>query len=209
MGTVVRGPLRRCARRSSPCAPASSLRRSRPVARRMGDPRVVVSVAMLGAGSDPAGYYLARQANCPADYYLGADPTGRWLGSGAAAAGLTGSPGRRRGRHLAWAAEGGDPGRRGSWWRRCCGADPRGRLPAGPLVDAVQASAHRQGVPVEELFTDPADRARCAALATRAARPGKRGRVATVDPARAGKLAKAAGLDPHAVYGTRTTTPKP
>ena len=34
---------------------------------------MVVSVAMLGAGSDPAGYYLTRQANCPADYYLGAE----------------------------------------------------------------------------------------------------------------------------------------
>ena len=51
---------------------------------------MVVSVAMLTAGSDPAGYYLARQANCPADYYLGAEPIGRWLGSGAATAGLTG-----------------------------------------------------------------------------------------------------------------------
>ncbi len=51
---------------------------------------MVVSVAMLGAGSDPAGYYLARQANCPADYYLGAEPAGRWLGDGAAAAGLSG-----------------------------------------------------------------------------------------------------------------------
>jgi len=40
----------------------------------------VVSVAMLSAGSDPAGYYLSRQANCPADYYLGAEPAGRWLG---------------------------------------------------------------------------------------------------------------------------------
>ena len=51
---------------------------------------VVVSVHMLGAGSDPAGYYLSRQANCPADYYLGAEPAGRWLGNGAAAAGLSG-----------------------------------------------------------------------------------------------------------------------
>ncbi len=51
---------------------------------------MVVSVAMLGAGSDPARYYLSRQANCPADYYLGAEPTGRWLGSGVEAAGLSG-----------------------------------------------------------------------------------------------------------------------
>ena len=45
---------------------------------------------MLGAGSDPAGYYLSRQANCPADYYLGAEPAGLWLGAGAAALGLSG-----------------------------------------------------------------------------------------------------------------------
>lgn len=44
---------------------------------------MVVSVHMLNGGSDPAGYYLSRQTNCPADYYLGAEPTGRWLGAGA------------------------------------------------------------------------------------------------------------------------------
>jgi integrase len=42
---------------------------------------VVVSVHMLGPGSDAAGYYLWKQANCPADYYLGAEAAGRWLGA--------------------------------------------------------------------------------------------------------------------------------
>ena len=48
---------------------------------------MVISIKMLEAGPDPAGYYLSRQAGCPADYYLGAEPAGRWLGAGGAAAG--------------------------------------------------------------------------------------------------------------------------
>ena len=83
---------------------------------------VVVSVAMLGAGSDPAGYYLSRQANCPADYYLGAEPAGRWLGAGAAAAGLTGPlrPGRRAAAACT-CSPGASPGRGAAGRRRCSG----------------------------------------------------------------------------------------
>src|SRR4051794_25668413 len=58
---------------------------------------VVISVHMLGASADPAGYYLVERAGCPASdpsrYYLETDaspPTGRWIGAGAAAAGLVG-----------------------------------------------------------------------------------------------------------------------
>ena len=51
---------------------------------------------------------------------------------------------------------------------------------------------------VEDLLTDPSDRAVFAALAAGVDRP--RRRAVTVDPARAGRLAAAAGLDPHAVY---------
>jgi len=52
---------------------------------------VVISVAMLAAGSDPASYYLARTGGCAADYYTGAaERAGVWLGSGAAQLGLTG-----------------------------------------------------------------------------------------------------------------------
>ena len=166
---------------------------------------------MLAAGSDPAGYYLARQANCPADYYLGAEPIGRWLGSGAAAAGLTGRLDAAGATTLGGLLEGAAPDGR-QLVAPVLRADPRGRLPAGPLVDAVQARADHTGVPLETLFSDPTDRARYAALATRVARPGKRGRAATVDPARAGQLAAAAGLDVAAVFRARTAptaTPRP
>ena len=166
---------------------------------------MVVSVAMLTARSDPAGYYLARQANCPAEYYLGAEPSGRWAGSGAEAAGLTGRLDAAGAATLRALLDGTTPDGR-QLVAPVLRADPRGRLPAGPLVDAVQARADHTGVPVESLFADPTDRARYAALAVRVARPGKRGRAATIDPARAAQLAAAAGLDAAAVYGP---TPMP
>ena len=51
---------------------------------------MVISIGMLTAGSDPAGYYLARRAGCAAEYYTGAgERAGVWLGRG-----------RRRGRSV-------------------------------------------------------------------------------------------------------------
>ena len=144
MGTlVVRGPVYRSAHRPASCASAQGFRWPA-VPRRVGEPGVVVSVAMLGAGSDPAGYYLARQANCPADYYLGAEPMGRWLGSGAAAAGLTGRLDASSATTLRALLEGTTPDGR-QLVAPVLRADPRGRLPAGPLVDAIQARADHDG----------------------------------------------------------------
>ena len=153
---------------------------------------------MLGPGSDPGGYYLARQANCPGDYYLGAEPTGRWLGSGAAAAGLSG-----------WVDTAGAQALRGYLAGKTEGgmelvstvprADPRGRLPAKPLDDAIRNRAEQQAVPAPALFTEPRDRAAYAVLAARVQR-ARRGRAPTISPAVAARLAEAAGLDVRAVY---------
>jgi hypothetical protein len=158
---------------------------------------MVISIKMLEAGPDPAGYYLSRQAGCPADYYLGAEPAGRWLGAGAAAAGLTGrfDPAAAQLRHLlAGASPSGEP-----LVPQVIRANTRGQLPAAPLVEAVQARAADQNVPVQALFAEPRDGAAFTALTGRVDRP-YRGRAATVDPARAGRIAAAVGLDPREIY---------
>jgi hypothetical protein len=160
---------------------------------------VVVSVHMLGAGSDPAGYYLARQANCAADYYLDAEPAGRWLGAGAAAAGLNGWVDTSGAKTLRDLLAGKPPGAEGMPAPTMVRADPRGRLDAKPLVDAVQDRAAAESVPAEQLFGDPAERAIFAGLAARVERP-RRGRAPTVAPQRARQLAEAAGLDVRRVY---------
>jgi conjugative relaxase-like TrwC/TraI family protein len=160
---------------------------------------VVVSVAMLGSGSDPAGYYLSRQANCPADYYLGAEPTGRWLGSGAAAAGLSGWADSAGAKALRDLLAGQPPSAEGMPAPTMVRADPRGRLPAGPLVEAIRDRGAAQHVPVEDLFPDPAARAIFNGLQARVDKP-RRGRPPTVSPARANQLATAAGIDVRGVY---------
>ena len=159
---------------------------------------VVVSVHMLGAGSDPAGYYLARQANCPADYYLGAEPAGRWLGNGAAAAGLSGriDPAGAQTLRALLAGRSGDGH---TLVPELARADPRGRLSVEPLVEAVRNQAEQQGVPPHVLFGQASDRAAYAGLEARVERH-RRGRVPTVSPARARRLAEAAGLDVRTVY---------
>jgi TrwC relaxase len=78
-------------------------------------------------------------------------------------------------------------------------ADPRGRLPAAPLAEAIRAHADARGLPVEALLTKPADQAAFTVLAARVDR-ARGGRSLSVDPERAGRLAEAAGLDPHVVY---------
>jgi hypothetical protein len=165
---------------------------------------VVVSVAMLGPGSDPAGYYLSRQANCPADYYLGAEPSGRWLGAGATAIGLSGrlDPGGAETLRALLAGRSGDGLTLVPELSR---ADPRGRLPAKPLVDAIRKQAEEQAVPPPVLFGQGRDRAKYEALAARVDR-GRRGRPPSVSPAWAAQLAAAAGLDVRAIYRAKDGT---
>ena len=168
----------------------------------------MISIGMLTAGSDPAGYYLARRAGCAAEYYTGAgERAGVWLGRGAAAAGLAGELDGEGERVLRALLDGRAPDGR-VLVAPVLRVDPRGRLPARPLVEAIRAEADRRGLAVEDLLTEATDRAVFAALAAGVDRP--RRRAVTVDPARAGRLAAAAGLDPHAVYRIdHATAPAP
>ena len=159
---------------------------------------MVISIAMLTAGSDPAGYYLARRAGCAAEYYTGAgERAGVWLGRGAAAAGLAGELDGEGERVLRALLDGRAPDGR-VLVAPVLRADPRGRLPARPLVDAIRAEADRRGLAVE----DSADRGEGPG---RVHRPGRQGRPAAAagrdgEPGAGGTVAAAAGLDPHAVY---------
>ena len=165
---------------------------------------VVISIGMLTAGSDPAGYYLTRRAGCPAEYYTGSgEPAGVWLGRGAAAAGLSGELDGESERVLRGLLDGRAPDGR-VLVAPVLRADPRARLPARPLVDAIRAEAGRRGLAVRDLLTNPSDRAMFTALAAGVDRP--RRRAVTVNPARAGRLAAAGGLDPHVVYRAANTT---
>ena len=160
---------------------------------------MVISIKMLSAGSDPAGYYLSRQANCPGDYYLGAEPAGRWLGSGSAAAGLSGWVDTVGARALRGYLAGKAPPDGMVLMAEVPRADPRGRLPAKPLVEGVRGRAEQQATPPPALFAGHRDRAAYAGLEARVDRH-RRGRAPTVSPARARRLAEAAGLDVRAVY---------
>ncbi|GAC1610696.1 MAG: hypothetical protein NVS3B26_18950 [Mycobacteriales bacterium] len=158
----------------------------------------MISIAMLGAGRDPARYYLTRQAGCPLDYYLGrGESAGRWVGAGAQALGRTGELTEAGGRELTALLAGRHPGDdselAGPVWR----ADPAGLLPAGPLLTALSERAAARGVPVARLIDDPRLAARLAAVTGRSARAAT---VPSVSPADAGRLARAAGLDPVEVW---------
>jgi hypothetical protein len=100
---------------------------------------VVISVAMLAAGSDPAGYYLARTGGCAADYYTGnAERAGVWAGSGAARLGLTGQLDPTGEKVLRSLLDGRAPDGR-VLVAKVLRGDSRGRLPAKALVEAIRA----------------------------------------------------------------------
>jgi conjugative relaxase-like TrwC/TraI family protein len=161
--------------------------------------RVVVSIGRLGSSPATADYYLERQAGCEADYYTAATQgRGRWLGDGARALGLTGRI---------------DPAGEDAFRAMLDGRHPNGdkllapvlrlhpdaRLPAAPLLEAIQQVARDQNLDVKDVLGHPRMIAAYSGLVRRSTR-GSRGEETTVSAARAGKLAVAAGLDPHTVY---------
>jgi hypothetical protein len=117
----------------------------------------MLTIARLGAGGRSAEYYLDRGAGCEeerdrersgadVDYYSGDGSTpGRWLGGGSAAVGLTGALGEAGGQVLRNLLDGLGPGG-ASLVRPVMRADPRGLLPARPMVLAVGAAASDAGV---------------------------------------------------------------
>jgi conjugative relaxase-like TrwC/TraI family protein len=159
---------------------------------------VVISVETL-SGSDPAAYYLQREVGCEAGYYLdAAEPTGHWVGDGAAALGLTGPLDEAgeaafqrmlAGQHPLTGEQLAKP-----VWRPL----PTGRLPGAPLVAAIrQLAANRQLAEPTELFADEklADAFRGVASAA-----DRRPFTRSLDPRIGQRLAAAVGLDPVELY---------
>ena len=161
----------------------------------------VISIGMLTGGTAAAVYYLDRSAGCAAEYYTGArEAAGRWCGAGAAALELTGPVGGEAGVALGLLLDGRLPdGTRVA--DPLLRADPRGRLPAAPLVTAVRDKAAGAGVAAGGLFTDAEAAARFAALAARVDATSGRSRP-RVSAGELGHLAAAAGIDPHEIYRT-------
>lgn len=162
----------------------------------------MISIGLLGSGRTAADYYLSRQAGCALEYYTGVgERPGRWLGRGAQALGLVGEldgAGQEALRALLAGQQtaGSQPNLAervlvGPVWR----ADPRCRLPAGPLVAAIGAVAAERAIPVGVLLADPELVEQYTALAA----PGRR----SVPAALAGRLAAAAGVDPAVLYPPR------
>lgn len=158
----------------------------------------MISIAMLAGGADAAGYYLERQAGCPADYYTDERETaGRWIGRGAQALDLSGQVAGDAGEVFAGLLAGRLPD--GSVMAApVMRADPRGLLPARPLVDAIRAQAVAHALEPVDVFADAALRRQFDKLAARIDTAGRKD--PTVDAGQAGDLATAAGLDPQLLY---------
>jgi conjugative relaxase-like TrwC/TraI family protein len=107
---------------------------------------VALPVKALKAGQES--YWLDQIARNREEYFSGrGESPGRFVGSGAAAAGLEGTASPEQVRAM---FQGRDPAtgevRCGPLWR----ADPRSKLAAGPLLEALKAHATEQGAPDPE-----------------------------------------------------------
>lgn len=161
----------------------------------------MIAIAMLSGGSGAGDYYLDRAADCGAEYYTDKrEAPGCWCGSGAAAAGLTGPiiGEVREGFAQLLAGRVPDGTQAGKPVLR---PDPRGLLPARPLVEAVRAQAAGHGLAPADVFDSPATRDRFTRLAADVDTSTRRTDV-TVDAVTAGVLARAAVLDPVQVFRT-------
>ena len=161
--------------------------------------RVVVSIGRLGSSPATADYYLERQAGCETDYYTcSTQRRGRWLGDGAHALGLTGELSPAGEDALRALLDGRHPDGE-KLLSPMLRLHPKARLPAAPLLDAIQQVARGQLLDVKGVLGDPRMTAAYQGLVRRSARDG-RGEAVTVSADRARQLSVAAGLDPHTVY---------
>lgn len=165
----------------------------------------VLTIGRLGHGADAAEYYLQRQAGCghSADYYTEAEgePRGVWCGSSARLLGVNptlDAAGEGVLRHLLDGQGSDGTELVAAVWR----GDPRGRVPAAVLVRAVERVAHGRSVQPTVVLDDSAlatafDRA-VVAVATDARLPRRPRASLPVEVA--GRIARAAGLDPVEVF---------
>jgi conjugative relaxase-like TrwC/TraI family protein len=157
--------------------------------------RVALPVKALKAGQES--YWLDQIARNREEYFSGCgESPGRFVGSAAAAAGLEGTASAD---HVRAMFQGLDPAtgeqRCAPLWR----ADPRSKLPAGPLLAALTARAAEQGVPEpEELAGSKALQGDVRSVEAACRLGGaKRVKVETVERL----CRKVLGADPRKLYG--------
>jgi conjugative relaxase-like TrwC/TraI family protein len=160
----------------------------------------VLSIGKLGAGASAADYYLRRQAGCDVDYYTGdGERAGVWCGSGARALGLEG-PLTEQGERTLRALLAGETADGQRLVAPVMRADPRSKVPALEVVDAV-----RRQLAGRELGTVTGGDEKLVAAFDKAVRAVERSQRRAVWPAPAmpadvaGRLLSAVGLDPARV----------
>jgi conjugative relaxase-like TrwC/TraI family protein len=156
---------------------------------------VALPVKALKAGQEA--YWLDQIARNREEYFSGrGESPGRFVGNGAAAAGLEGTASPEQVRAM---FQGLDPA---TWEQRCAPlwrADPRSKLAAGPLLEALKASADQQGVEdLEELAGSKALKGDMRSVQAACRLGGaRRVKVETVERL----CRKVLGRDPRELYG--------
>jgi conjugative relaxase-like TrwC/TraI family protein len=110
----------------------------------------VLNIAVIDATAAAIDYYVERQAGCAAEYYTGSgEARGRWIGRGAATLGLAGGIDDDAFRRL---MSGVSPDGAERWAKPVLRVHPRGKLAAGPLVEAVERLATERAIPAADLL---------------------------------------------------------
>lgn len=112
----------------------------------------MLSIGKLAPGRGAAQYYLER-VGCPLEYYTGrGEAAGEWIGRGADALGLRGRLSTPEQEDVLRNLLDGSAPDGMQLVAPVLRADPRSRVPAAPVVRALQDLAHERGVDVEDLL---------------------------------------------------------
>jgi hypothetical protein len=155
---------------------------------------VALPVKALKAGQEA--YWLDQIARNREEYFSGrGESPGRFVGSAAATAGLEGVASAEQVRAM---FQGLDPATGGVRCAPLWRADPRSKLPAGPLLEALKTRAAEQGAELEDLAWSKALKGDVRSVQA-ACRSGgtRRVKVETVERL----CRKVLSTDPHSLYG--------
>jgi conjugative relaxase-like TrwC/TraI family protein len=116
----------------------------------------MLSIGKLPVGGGAASYYLER-VGCPLDYYVGrGEAPGVWIGSGSMALGLRGWLDSAEQEEILRRLLAGRSPDDQELAKPVLRGDPRGRVPAEPVLRALAAAADARDVDVPALLTAPA-----------------------------------------------------
>ncbi|MGN6334031.1 MAG: MobF family relaxase [Motilibacteraceae bacterium] len=161
----------------------------------------MLSIGRLAGPKWAAEYYLAQQAGCPEDYYLGAsERQDVWLGSGSAALGLAGAVDADAFRRL---LRGIDPWTGEQLAKPVWRVDPRAFVPAAPVLAAVRELGLTTDQIETRLGSDLLAALRRAAVQDKRARSSTRAPEASLRAYLACSILRGLDLDPDVVLGPR------